>query len=65
MWLSLGSDGSAACGGFSDLSEWPGSVSDDAAPSARRAPGTPTGRALALAANYCNINLIPGCGSVW
>ena len=27
----------------SDLSEWPRSVSDAAAPSARRAPGTATG----------------------
>ena len=45
-WLSLGSEGSAASGGFSDPSEWPRSVSDAAAPSARRAPGTATGDQL-------------------
>jgi len=39
----VGSEGSAAGGRRSDPSEWPGSVSDAAAPSARRAPGTPTG----------------------
>ena len=38
-----GSDGSAACGGGSDLSEWQRSADDDAAPSARKLPGTATG----------------------
>ena len=51
-WLSLGSEGSAAGGGFSDPSEWPGSVGNAAAPSARRTPGTATGRALALELYY-------------
>jgi len=38
-----GSDGSAACGGYSDLSEWQWSVCNAAALSARRTPGTTTG----------------------
>ena len=38
-----GSDGSAAGGGYSDLSEWPRSADDAAAPSARKLPGTATG----------------------
>ena len=38
-----GSDGSAAGGGYSDLSEWPRSVCNAAAPTARRTPGTATG----------------------
>ena len=42
----MGSDGSAAGGGCSDLSEWPGSVSDEAAPTARRALRIPTGGEL-------------------
>ena len=29
MWLSLGSDGSAAGGGVSDLSEWLWSIADE------------------------------------
>jgi AbrB family looped-hinge helix DNA binding protein len=43
MWLSLGSKPSAASGRLSEASEWQRSVSDDAAMSARRAPGTATG----------------------
>ena len=39
-----GSDGSAAGGGYSDLSEWPRSADDAAAPSARKMPGTATGQ---------------------
>ena len=35
-----GSDASAACGRFSELSEWQRSVCNAAAPSARRTPGT-------------------------
>ena len=38
----VGSDGSTAGGGRSDLSEWPRSVCNAAAPSARRTPGTAT-----------------------
>ena len=40
---SLGSEGSAACGGRSDPSEWQRSVGNAVAPSARRTPGTATG----------------------
>ena len=48
LWINagmveLGSDGSAACGGYSDLSEWQWSVCNAAAPSERRTPGTTTG----------------------
>ena len=39
-----GSDGSAAGGGWSDLSEWQRSVSEEGASSPTRAPGTATGR---------------------
>ena len=42
-YAAVGSDGSAAGGGYSDLSEWQGSVCNAAAPSARRTQGTPTG----------------------
>ena len=38
----VGSDGSAAGGGRSDLSEWPRSVCEEAVLSATRAPGTAT-----------------------
>ena len=42
--LSLwGSDGSAACGRASDLSEWQGPMGDDAASAARRTSRVPTG----------------------
>ena len=41
--MRMGSDGSAAKCGRSDLSEWPRSVCNTAAPSARRTPGTATG----------------------
>ena len=40
----MGSDGSAAGGGYSDQSEWQRSADDAAAPSARKMPGTATGR---------------------
>ena len=40
----MGSDGSAASGGSSDQSEWQRSADDAAAPSARKMPGTATGR---------------------
>ena len=43
----MGSEGSAAGGGHSDPSEWPWSVGDVAALSARRTPGTATGSAPA------------------
>jgi len=65
MWLSLGSDGSAACGGASDLSEWQRSADEDAAPSATKMPGTATGRALAYIFLVASISYITGCGSVW
>ena len=39
-----GTKGALPDGRCSDLSEWPGSVSDAAALSARRTPGTATGR---------------------
>ena len=38
-----GSDGSAACGRASDLSEWQGPMGDDAASAARRTSRVPTG----------------------
>ena len=38
---TLGSEGSAAGGGRSDLSEWPGSIADAAALSARKISGHP------------------------
>ena len=38
----MGSEGSAACGGASDLSEWLQSADDEAALSARKMPGTAT-----------------------
>ena len=41
---AMGSDGSAASGGCSDLSEWQRSADDAAAPSARKMPGTATGQ---------------------
>ncbi len=41
--FGMGSEPSAAGGRESEVNEWQGSVSDAAAPSARRAPGTPTG----------------------
>ena len=37
-----GSDGSAACGGKSDLSEWPRSIADEGALSPRKISGTAT-----------------------
>ena len=46
--LSGGAMGALPDGRYSDLSEWPGSVSDAAAPSARRAPGTPTGNQVVI-----------------
>ena len=52
--LLWGSDGSAACGGSSDLSEWPRSADEDAALSATKMPGTATGRALAIVFIYDN-----------
>ena len=42
--VKLGSDGSAAGGGESDLSEWPRSADEEAAVSATKMPGTATGR---------------------
>ena len=45
-----GSDGSAACGGKSDLSEWLRSADVEAAPSARKLPGTATGGAISYIA---------------
>ena len=42
--MSAGSDGSAAGGGYSDLSEWQRSAADAAAVSARKMPGTATGK---------------------
>ena len=41
--FGMGSEPSAAGGRESEVNKWQGSVSDAAAPSARRAPGTPTG----------------------
>ena len=40
--MQNGSDGSAAGGRVSDLSEWQRSVSEEGAPSPTRAPGTAT-----------------------
>ena len=63
-WLSLverllwGSDGSAAGGGRSDLSEWPRSVCNAAAPTARRTLGTATGGEAEDAAGWFKIFLI-------
>ena len=42
--FGMGSDGSAASGGYSDLSEWQRSVGNDGALSPRRTPGTATGK---------------------
>ena len=42
--IFTGSDGSAACGGYSDLSEWQRSANEEAAPSATKMPGTATGQ---------------------
>ena len=39
-----GSDATAASGGGRELSEWPRSVCNAAAPTARRTPGTATGK---------------------
>ena len=39
----MGSEGSAAGGGKSDLSEWPRSADEEAAPSATKMPGTANG----------------------
>ena len=44
----LGSDGSAAGSGRSDLSEWQRSVSEEGASSPTRAPGTATGDSFAF-----------------
>ena len=41
--FGMGSEPTAASGGKKEANEWQGSVSDEAASSARRAPGTPTG----------------------
>ena len=40
---SKGSEATAACGGNRELSEWQRSEDDEAAPSARKLPGTATG----------------------
>ena len=40
---AMGSEGSAAGGGVSDLSEWPRSMCNAGAPSPRRTSGTATG----------------------
>ena len=44
--FGMGSDGSAACGGCSDLSEWQGSTRDDGAPSPRTFVGDPNRKQL-------------------
>ena len=41
--MMMGSDATAAGGGVRELSEWPRSAGNAAAPSARRPPGTATG----------------------
>ena len=48
-----GSDGSAAGGGRSDLSEWPRSTADAAALAARKMSGTATGGAKRLRSATC------------
>ena len=45
-----GSDGSAASGGRSDLSEWPRSIADDGFSKPRKISGTATGHLQFLAA---------------
>ena len=42
--FKTGSDATAASGGGRELSEWPRSVCNAAAPTARRTPGTATGK---------------------
>ena len=55
--FSRGSDGSAAGGGSSDLSEWPRSADEEAAPSATKMPGTATGSPPSIVSvhelNFC------------
>ena len=43
---AMGSEPTAACGGRKEASEWLRSVCNEAAPSARRTPGTATGEHL-------------------
>ncbi len=40
--FGMGSDGSGAGGGYSDLSEWQRSADDEAAPAAKNMPGSAT-----------------------
>ena len=42
-YAGVGSEGSAASGGESDLSEWPRSADEEAALAATKMPGTATG----------------------
>ena len=56
----MGSEPTAAGGGKKEASEWPRSVCNAAAPSARRTPGTATGAPVVQTAkegNYLFINL--------
>ena len=54
---TVGSDGSAAGGGGSDLSEWQRSAADAAAVSARKMPGTATGFLSFISKVFCSLRL--------
>ena len=55
-----GSDGSAASGGRSDLSEWQRSVNEEAALPATRTPGTATGKDLSdCSRNQSHLPYVP------
>ena len=58
---SVGSDGSAACGGRSDLSEWPRSIADEGFSKPRKISGTATGR---IAQNFINADVVELVDSV-
>ena len=51
----MGSEPTAAGGGRKEASEWPRSVCNAAAPSARRTPGTATGTPVVLCAKGGNV----------